>query len=326
MEADTLLAKYFGGNATEQEMLQLDAWIAASPENEAEFMRMTKLYELAGTPENARININIEAAKQQFNEYRTKSNDKKLIPFRTAKNKRSWLVGAAAVGLLLLATTLFWQKFNTNPTVLSAQHKALQTQLADATTVHLSAGSTLTYDDSFSKKNKEISLKGEARFEVGTLGTGKLRVAADETFIEDIGTVFEVSAFDRNDYVQVKVTEGVVKFYTATDKGIVVKAHETGIYDKRNKKFQIAARYALENGNEQVQLNLDGVTLQQAVQIIENAYNINVKLANDDFANKQITVSFTNEKAETVLNIMSQTLGLIVEKDGENFLLKKQFN
>jgi ferric-dicitrate binding protein FerR (iron transport regulator) len=189
--------------------------------------------------------------------------------------------------------------------------------------VYLSAGSTLTYDASFAKNNKEISLNGEARFEVGTLGNGKLRVAANETFIEDIGTVFEVSAFERNDYVQVKVTEGLVKFYTATDKGIVVKAHETGIYDKRTKKFRIAAHYKLVNGNELVQLNLDGVTLQQAVQIIENAYNINIKLANDDFADKQITVSFTNEKAETVLYIMSQTLGLKVEKVGDSFLLKK---
>ena len=323
MEADTLLAKYFGGNATEQELLQLEEWIVNSPENEAEFMRMTKLYELAGTPENARLEINTEAAKQQFNDYTAKSNENKHVQFRPASNKRSWLVGAAAVGLLLLATTLFWKTQDTNPIVLSAQLEPLKTQLADATTVHLSAGSTLTYDASFAKKTKEISLNGEARFDVGTLGTGKMKVTANETFIEDIGTVFEVLAFERNDYVQVKVTEGLVKFYTATDKGIVVNAHETGIYDKRTKKFRIAAHYKLVNGNELVQLNLDGVTLQQAVRIIENAYNINIKLANDDFADKQITVSFTNEKAEKVLYIMSQTLGLKVEKVGDNFLLKK---
>jgi ferric-dicitrate binding protein FerR (iron transport regulator) len=323
MEADTLLAKYFGGNATEQELLQLEEWIATSPENEAEFMRMTKLYELAGTPENARLEINTEAAKRQFNDYRTISNEKKHVQFRLASNKRTWLVSAAAIGLLLLATTLFWRTQDTNPIVLSAQLEPLKTQLADATTVHLSAGSTLTYDASFAKKNKEISLNGEARFDVGTLGTGKLKVTANETFIEDIGTVFEVSAFERNDFVQVKVTEGLVKFYTATNKGIVVNAHETGIYDKRTKKFRIAARYKMENGNELVQLNLDGVTLQQAVRIIENAYGITVKLDDGDFADKQITVSFTNEKAETVLYIMSQTLGLKVEKVGDSFLLKK---
>ncbi len=323
MDADNLLAKYFGGTATEQELLQLENWIATSPENEVEFMRITKLYELAGTPENARLEINTETAKQQFNDYRAKSNKKKHLQFRSDSNKRSWLVGAAAVGLLLLATTLFWQKQDINPIVLSAQLEPLKTQLADATTVHLSAGSTIAYDNNFSKRNKEITLKGEASFDVGNLGTGKLRVTADETFVEDIGTVFEVSAFERNDYVQVKVTEGLVKFYTATDKGIVVKAHETGIYDKRTKKFRIAARYTLENGNKLVQLNLDGVTLQQAVRIIENAYNINVKLANDNFADKQITVSFTNEKAETVLYIMSQTLGLKLEREGDNFLLKK---
>jgi ferric-dicitrate binding protein FerR (iron transport regulator) len=318
-----LLAKYFGGNATEKELLQLEEWIATSPENEAEFMRMTKLYELAGTPENARLELNTEAAKQQFSDYRAKSDEKKRVPFRPAAIKRNWLVGAAAVGLLLLATTLFWQKQDTNPIVLSAQLEPLKTQLADATTVHLSAGSTLTYDASFAKKNKEISLNGEARFDVGTLGNGKIRVAANETFIEDIGTVFEVSAFERNEYVQVKVTEGLVKFYTATNKGIVVNAHETGIYDKRTKKFRIAARYKMENGNELVQLNLDGVTLQQAVRIIENAYGITVKLDDGDFADKQITVSFTNEKAETVLYIMSQTLGLKVEKIGDRYLLVK---
>ncbi len=323
MEADNLLAKYFGGNATEQELLQLEEWIAASPENEIEFMRMTKLYELTGTPQNAHINMNSNLAKQKFSDYITKRSEKKHIKFRSATNMRNWLAGAAAVGLLLLVSTLLWQKSDNNPIVLSAQHEPVKTELADATVISLSAGSTITYDDSFAKKNKEITLNGEARFDVGTLGTGSLRVAAGETFIEDIGTVFEVSAYDKNDYVQVKVTEGLVKFYTATDKGIIVHAHETGIFDKRTKKLRIAARYKLENGSEQVKLDLDGVTLQQAVKIIENAYGINIKLEDGDFADKQITVTFMNEKAETVLFIMSQTLGLKVEKEGDNFLLKK---
>jgi len=323
METENILAKYFGGTATEHELAQLEDWIAASPENEAEFMRMTKLYELAGTPLDARLNLNTEAAKQRFNAYRTESEADKHVQFRPATNKRNWLMGIAAVGLLMLVSTFFWQKYSNDTIVLAAQLNPLETQLADETKVRLSPNSSITYDDAFAKDNKKIALNGEARFEVGTAGNGKLRVTADETFIEDIGTVFEVSAFDRNYYVQVKVTEGIVRFYTATDKGIEVKAHETGIYDKRTKKFRIAARYNLENGSEQVLLNLDGVSLQQAVKIIENAYGISVKLAYDDFADKQITVSFANEKAETVLYILSQTLGLKTEKKGDVFLLKK---
>jgi len=323
METEKILSKYFGGTATEHELAQLEDWIAASPENEAEFMRMTKLYELAGTPVDARLDLNTEAAKQRFSAYRTKSEAAKHVQFRPFTNKRNWLIGVAAVGLLMLVSTIFWQKYSNDSVVLTAQLNPIETQLADETKVRLSANSSITYDDAFAKENKEIVLHGEARFEVGTAGNGKLRVTADETFIEDIGTVFEVSAFDRNDYVQVKVKEGLVRFYTATNKGIVVNAHETGIYDKRTKKFRIAARYTLENGSEQVQLNLDGVSLQQAVKIIENAYGISVKLANDDFADKQITVSFTNEKAETVLYILSQTLGLKTEKEGDVFLLKK---
>ncbi len=323
METDNLLAKYFGGTATEHELSQLEDWIAASPENEAEFMRMTKLYQLTATPDNARLTLHAETAKEQFSNYRTRTKAGKFLPFKPANTKLNWLMGIAAVGLLLLVSTVFLQKYSNDTVVLAAQLNPLETQLADKTKVRLSANSSVTYDTSFAQENKEIALRGEARFDVGTAGNGKLRVTAGETFIEDIGTVFEVSAFDRNDYVQVKVTEGLVRFYTATDKGIEVKAHETGIYDKRTKKFRIAARYKMENGSEQVQLNLDGVSLQQAVKIIENAYGISVKLADGDFADKQITVSFSNEKAETVLYILSQTLGLKTEKVGDHFLLKK---
>jgi ferric-dicitrate binding protein FerR (iron transport regulator) len=323
METDNLLAKYFGGNATENDLLQLEKWIASSPENEAEFMRMTRLYELTGMPESDSLEINTNEAKQKFRDYRAKSAEKKHVKFRSANNLRNWLAGVAAVGLLLLASTLLWEKFDNNRIVISAQLQSLKTELPDATTINLSAGSTLTYDASFAKQNKEITLNGEARFDVGGLGNGKLRVVAGETFIEDIGTVFEVSAYDNHDYVQVKVAEGLVKFYTATDKGIIVHARETGIYDKLTKKLSIAASCNFENGNELVHLNLDGVTLQQAVKIIENAYRINIKLGDGDFADKQITVTFTNEKPGTVLSVMSQTLGLKLEKNGDNFLLRK---
>lgn len=322
MKADNLLAKYFGGNATEKDQADLEAWIAAAPENEAEFLRLTKLYEMLGKSDNSTLNIDLELEKEKFEQYIAESEEQaSATPVQMFSIRQKWYF-AAAVFALLITITNFVFRFNSDRQVVLASGKtATDSKLMDDTKIRLSANSTLTYKADYGRETKELALKGEARFDVGKKGTGKLRIAAGNTFIEDIGTVFQVSAYPEKDYVQVKVTQGLVRFYTADNKGISLGAQESGMYDKKTHKFRILANCNLQNGVKMIQLNLDGVTLMQAIEIVSNAYNANIQLIGDDFADKKITVNFKNEKLQTVLDVIGNTLGMKIETRGEGHFL-----
>jgi len=321
MESENLLARYFSGQASKDELKLLDNWINASPDNEAEFMRMTKLYEITGLNENEKPHFDYTNAKISFEKH-IYTNHKKSNSFRIFNAKRNWIAVAAVLALLIAVGTVMKQANQISEVTIASNSKPTECILPDNTKTALSANSCLKYKTDFAVTNKVLNLTGEAKFSVGKSGKGKLKIAAGETFIEDIGTVFEVTAYEKDNYIQVKVFEGVVKFYTSTDKGLVLHARETGIYNKVSKKFRILAGYK-SGRNSNLQLNLDGVTLQQAVRIIENAYQTTIKLAEDNYADKQITVSFSDEQVNTVLSVMSQTLGLRVEKNKDYYLIKK---
>lgn len=308
MEMDNLLARYFGGVASESDKAQLNAWIAESDENEAEFLRMTKLYELTGISNSVIPKFDNQQAKARFFTYISKPTTTKRIV-----HSYRWSLAIAAIAMLLLTTTFFWQ-FVTNDAIhIEAKGNELDVVLPDNSKVRLSANSTLQYASQFNKSVNEIELSGKASFEVAKQGSSTLRVKAGQTFIEDIGTVFEVSAYENTDFVQVKVSEGLVNFFSTSHKGVVVRANETAIYNKAMQSFVVAAKREIVNGNPKVVLNLDAISLLRAVDIIENAYEIKVNVP-QALENMQITVSFVNEQPQTVLNIIAQTLGLKVEK------------
>jgi ferric-dicitrate binding protein FerR (iron transport regulator) len=316
---DLLLTRYFGGTATAEELKKLETWLAESPENEAEFMKMTQVYELTGQAVNT--NFDDASALSDFRSYIRSENQ--LQPKRVAFYRR-WQFAAACVAVLVVVSSVFSFYFNEKTIQLAATDTVLNEILPDDSRIVLAENSTLSYTTKFAKSKKEAELSGAVKWAVGKSGNGKLRLKAGETIIEDIGTVFEVSAYPKNSFVEVKVKEGIVRFYTLKDKGLTLKAGESGLYDKKTHKFRSLALGTMKDGISNIQLNLEGVSLEQAVEIISNAYSADIQLQKGDYSDKQITVQFTNEMLPTVLNVLAKTLELKLEKTGNTYYLTTQ--
>lgn len=316
---DLLLSRYFGGTATAEELKELELWIAASPENEAEFMKMTQVYEFAGSKVNA--NFDSKSALSKLSSYIR--SETKTKPKRIAFYVR-WQFAAACVAVLVLFSSVYTFYFKEDTILLTAAGTVVDEILPDDSRIVLSENSSLTYTSKFADNKKEAELKGAVKWSVGKKGNGKLHLKAGETIIEDIGTVFEVSAFPQNSFVEVKVQEGIVHFYTLKDKGLTLRAGESGLYDKKTRKFRSLAMGNVQNGQSKIRLNLEDVSLEQAVKIIANAYNTDIQLQKGNYADKQITVQFTNEMLPTVLNVLAQTLQLKLEKTGDTYYLTNQ--
>lgn len=86
--------------------------------------------------------------------------------------------------------------------------------LPDGTLVWLNSASRLVYSDSFTKKDREVELSGEAYFEVAkdqkhpfvvNLGPGSITVT---------GTRFDVSAYERESQIHAALMEGGITFRT----------------------------------------------------------------------------------------------------------------
>lgn len=83
--------------------------------------------------------------------------------------------------------------------------------LPDGTKIWLNAASSLTFPSDFTRSDREVTLTGEAYFEVAHNAKKPFRVKTAGQIVEDIGTRFDVCAYEDESQVRTSLIQGVVK-------------------------------------------------------------------------------------------------------------------
>ncbi len=323
---DKLLARYFGGNTSEPDLQLLENWLSESSDNQYYFDQMTKLYEKTQLQTSEIPTPNTSEAKKAFSAYILKNETSKpVIELKPKSFFTSWILRAASIIVFVLVSATAYFVFNSNKEIVYATATdTKQVQLPDETVIKLSENSKISYNSNFSEKDKTVKLSGEATFKVGHKGSGKLKVIADETFIEDIGTVFTVKSLIQTDEVNVLVRQGQVHFYTLKDSGLVLNASETGVYNKKTKTFKILAQQSTSGIAGSKYFDFENISLSDAVVIIGNAYNVDINLSDKTIGKKRITVNFDGEDVNVMLQIITETLNLEVDKNSNTYQLNNR--
>lgn len=135
--------------------------------------------------------------------------------------RKMWAV-AAVISLLTLGGAFFaLQRLPLSPERVQAPRQEYQEfrspkgqraimKFPDGTQVVLNAGSTILYPKHFSGTKREVTLVGEAYFEVSPDPARPFIVRSGELDTRVLGTSFNIKAFPNDDLVQVTVTSGRV--------------------------------------------------------------------------------------------------------------------
>lgn len=83
--------------------------------------------------------------------------------------------------------------------------------LSDGTRVWLNAASSISYPSVFTGNSREVTMEGEAFFEVVHNAAKPFKVKVGKQTIEDIGTSFNVNAYDDEPVMKTTLVEGIVK-------------------------------------------------------------------------------------------------------------------
>jgi len=98
--------------------------------------------------------------------------------------------------------------YNTMTTPRGGQYKL---RLSDGTNVWLNAASSITYPTAFVGKERNVSIKGEAYFEVAKNDVIPFTVKANAMTIEVVGTHFNVNGYEDEPSIKTTLFEGSVK-------------------------------------------------------------------------------------------------------------------
>src|SRR3546814_621269 len=200
--------------------------------------------------------------------------------------------------------------------------------LDDGTQIWLNAASRLTYPVSFSGDRREVSLEGEAYFDVAHDEQRPFIVHADRVSTRVLGTRFNISAYKDERDITVSVVQGKVGVSTITDVGadtsntLLVLPNQRVIYHKATRLLSRDEYHNVENPDSWKEgiLVYRKTHLTEIVADLQRAYHVRIKTSKG-VGGCEISADFINDSLTKVLRILAELVnGELIEEDG-NYLL-----
>lgn len=292
---DDIITKYLCGEANPDEAISIEAWKAASPQNQSYFDNMEQTYHLISGTEK------VQADKEKvWHRIDTK-------PTNQSNNLR-WIYSIAAVLLVGLVAVVFLIK---DDQILSseiyASEKSIQQTLEDNSIINLEKNGRITLNKNFGKTNRKLSLSGKATFTVTHDDSKPFIIESNGVFIEDLGTVFSVESMPNSDTVYVVVNEGIVRLYDEHGSEIIIKAGEKAWYIRSQKTI------ITDLDTKVLKFNFKDTRLAEVVDLLEKTYQIDVQLSPESIGECTITTQFFDEEVATIITVIAETLGFKYE-------------
>lgn len=313
---EIILVKYLDGKATEPEKAEVEAWLAASPENEKMLEQLYFTLQVTGRLQMMQ-SVDPELALIRFKTKIRKQNRK--VGFN-----RSWflLQKVAAVlfiPVLVLSAYLFMEmgddqvrmvEVRTNPGVIS------KFVLPDGTKVWLNAGSTLSYPQNFWPESRLVELTGQGYFEVTKNPEKPFIVKVDPAYsVEVLGTTFDVSAYKDDELIETTLVEGSVKLNINEKDGKCIsqllEPNEKAEFVRGTGQLNISTvnpdyDTAWRNG----ELIFKNHSMKHVMKSLGRHYNVKFDVKNNDVLNSIITARFKDEQLPQVMEYLKLASGI----------------
>lgn len=321
---DDLIVKVLLKEASVDEKNQLNDWVNSSLENRQTFNASKTAFNIS-TPVPK---LNVEAAWEKMNsriEPKTNTPQAKVISM-------PWINQVASIAaVLIVAISVWWFVGDNAPQQLEimASNGVTTVNLSDGSVVKLSEGSSLKYAAVFDGAYRDVTLAGEAFFDVApNKGQPFIIHTPQEAEIKVVGTSFSVRANLGTDEVEVVVETGKVILTEdyeniETSPSVNLVPGEKGVYNKKEakaeKSLNLNPKFLYWLNKTLIFRKTD---INTVVEVLNEIYDADIALKDDKLNACRITATFRNENLRTILTIIGQTLDLEVTNENNKFILE----
>jgi transmembrane sensor len=264
-----LLSVKLTGEATSEEIAELDKLLQENPELGLQAQLLLQMWKKKPVQENKTDDF-FNRHLQRF------SNNPDIYPGlaeyspgitdpsaeKTSRRIYRWWLTASGVAACLIVALLLYKNNSNKPgqnlkkqeslaqnTVSTRKGSKSNIQLPDGSMAWLNADSKLTYNENFRGDFREVSLEGEAFFDVVKDKTRPFIIHTKTLDIKVLGTAFNVRAYETEKNTQTALFRGSVEvsLHNNPEKKIVLKPNEKLVVN--NKSFRFGTEKDSKNSN-----------------------------------------------------------------------------
>lgn len=236
---------------------------------------------------------------------------------------RGWMKAAAILVLLVggwWIYTLSRQGGTSQEMLVQTQQQVITDTLPDGSFVTLNKQSSISYNEKFKGNTRKIALKGEAFFYVTPDKSKPFVIEINDIKVMVLGTSFNVK--DEEGNTEVVVETGLVRV-TRNNQTVELKAGEKLLVEKSDsilQKEQVSDQ--LHNYYRTKEFVCDDTPLWKLVDVLNEAYNTNIEIGRPALRELRLNTTFVNESLDQVLNIISLTFNIKINRQEERIILE----
>jgi len=297
-------------------------WVDSSIENKKVVDDLRILWTESGKldPQPVAVDANV-AWDKVFKRFEDSKNptkplivEKKTKPFYETALK----VAAAIIPALLITYFIINRGDEAKQMAIISSANTQQKQMEDGSTITINSHTKLFYPESFDKNIREVSLDGEAFFNISPNNERPFIIHSGNATVKVVGTSFNVKTTENR--VEVFVKTGKVMLYSVSKTtSDTISEYLTpgikGIFDRMSKSIKTKE---VTNENDLFwmtkKIEFNKTELAEVIEVLNANYNVKIVLKDENLSRLKLSSTFNNQSIESVLEIISTSLDLELNK------------
>ncbi len=332
-----IISKYLHDEASPGEVEKVESWTAASDENRRDLEQNRQILEDASAYfQLKRFNVTAGWQKVQQQTMKTSSPSPQRVMFNKQAFVRLSRYAAMTLAVLLFGLLAYQLAFN--PSTREIQSEIIppgtfivnEYPLPDGSVVTLNSNSKIRYPRQFKGKAREVTIEGEAFFDVAPDAGKPFVIHAGEAEIEAVGTSFCVSAFPEQGRVEVIVETGTVRITKNNDRfqnepvTMMLHSGEKGIMDRKTEKM---VKRPNDDPNylawKTHNLVFRETPLKQVAAQLKKVYHCDIELEEEKLNDLVLSAEFNQKPVDFILNVVQLTFDLELKKEKGHYILSE---
>ena len=235
-----------------------------------------------------------------------------------AKKRTNWIKPFLRVAAILaICFSAYYYTTTLDTTIQTLASQKVNIELPDDSNVMLNAISSLTYNKNDWKNKRELTLEGEAYFQVAK--GSKFSIETSEGIVSVLGTQFNVK--QRQGYFEVICYEGSVSV-THKSKSEILKPGDSfliieGELISKNKETNSDPSWIHNESH------FKSMPFKQVISEFERQYNIKIDAKTID-TNQRFTGNFAHNNIDIAIKAITLPLHLTYSKTNNTIILKRE--
>jgi len=212
--------------------------------------------------------------------------------------------------------------------IMAENGQISKVELPDGSQVWLNSGSKISYNNYFASNNRDISLSGEAYFQITKNEDIPLVVSSGDLRVKVLGTKFNVEAYPESHQINVVLESGKVELLNSKVESFSykLKPGERATFDKndRNLKIDNVNTSKFTSWKEGI-INIYDQSLEELAVRLETRYNQKFEIA-EDVKDFHYTFTIENESLDEIIKLMERITPVKAEQKQDTISFKLDKN